>query len=132
MTKRSNQPDEASISGKSSAPIAQFHTKSISTKQKKTSPPAIPPIVGIGASAGGPEALEFFLKHVPVDSGIAFVVVQHLDPVNKSKLAEILQRVTTLNVAWAENLVRVNPDCVYVAPPNKLTCGKRTEQNYHS
>jgi len=120
MTKRSHQPDEASISGRSSAPIAQSHTKSISTKQKKTSPPAIPPIVGIGASAGGLEALELFLKHVPVDSGIAFVVVQHLDPVNKSKLAEILQRVTTLNVAWAENLVRVNPDCVYVAPPNKF------------
>ncbi|MDC8445326.1 MAG: EAL domain-containing protein [Nitrosomonas sp.] len=80
----------------------------------------MPPIVGIGASAGGLEALELFLKHVPDSSGIAFVVIQHLDPVNKSRLPEILQRVTALNVAWAENLVKINPDCVYVAPPDKL------------
>lgn len=120
MIKRSHQLTEVSVSRKSKASAAHPRSKSTSIKQKKTSPSAIPPIVGIGASAGGLEALELFLKHVPAGSEIAFVVVQHLDPVNKSRLAEILQRAKTLNVAWAENLVRVNPDCVYVAPPNKF------------
>ena len=50
------------------------------------------PIVGIGASAGGLEALELFLKHVPEGSGMAFVIVQHLDPTHKGIMAELLQR----------------------------------------
>jgi two-component system, chemotaxis family, CheB/CheR fusion protein len=52
------------------------------------------PIVGIGASAGGLEALEAFLRNVPEKSGIAFIVVQHLDPTRKGILAELLQRAT--------------------------------------
>ena len=52
------------------------------------------PIAGIGASAGGLEALEQFLSHVPEKSGIAFVVVQHLDPTHKGVMPELLQRVT--------------------------------------
>jgi two-component system CheB/CheR fusion protein len=50
------------------------------------------PIVGIGASAGGLEALELFLQNVPANSGMAFVIVQHLDPTHKAILAELLQR----------------------------------------
>nr|MCU0558207.1 hypothetical protein [Desulfobacterales bacterium] len=56
------------------------------------------PIVGIGASAGGLEALELFLKHVPEESGMAFVIVQHLDPTHKGILVELLQRVTRMPV----------------------------------
>ena len=52
------------------------------------------PIVGIGASAGGLEALELFLKHVPEGSGMAFVIVQHLDPTHKGIMVELLQRTT--------------------------------------
>ena len=52
------------------------------------------PIVGIGASAGGLEALEQFLKHVPEGSGMAFVIVQHLDPTHKGIMVELLQRAT--------------------------------------
>ncbi len=52
------------------------------------------PIVGIGASAGGLEALELFLKHVPEGSGMAFVIVQHLDPTHKGMMVELLQRTT--------------------------------------
>ena len=52
------------------------------------------PIVGIGASAGGLEALEQFLGHVPAGSGMAFVIVQHLDPTHKGIMAELLQRAT--------------------------------------
>ncbi len=79
-----------------------------------------PPIVGIGASAGGLEALEQFFSHIPSDSGIAFVVIQHLDPHHKSMLPGLLQRITSLDVSWAENHTKVNPNCVYVAPPNKF------------
>ena len=77
------------------------------------------PIVGIGCSAGGLEALEAFLGHVPVASGIAFVVIQHLDPVHESALAELLQRVTPMSVVQAGDCMAVKPDCVYVIPPNK-------------
>ncbi|HSV99294.1 MAG TPA: chemotaxis protein CheB [Sedimentisphaerales bacterium] len=77
------------------------------------------PIVGIGASAGGLEALERFLGHVPARSGMAFVVVQHLDPTHKGIMAELLQRVTGMKVAQVKDRTRVRPDCVYVIPPNK-------------
>ena len=77
------------------------------------------PIVGIGASAGGLEALEQFLKHVPEGSGMAFVIVQHLDPVHKGSMVEILQRSTGMQVLEAKEHQRVEPDCVYVIPPGK-------------
>src|SRR5579871_6536612 len=57
------------------------------------------PIVGIGASAGGLEALVNFFKHVPVDSGMAFVIIQHLDPTQKGMMPELLQRATAIKVA---------------------------------
>jgi two-component system CheB/CheR fusion protein len=76
------------------------------------------PIVGIGASAGGLEALELFFKGVPAVSGIAFVVVQHLDPTHKGMLVELLQRATAMPVLQASDRLRVAPDHVYVIPPN--------------
>lgn len=77
------------------------------------------PIVGIGASAGGLEALEAFLKHVPPHIGTAFVVVQHLDPTHKDVMVELLQRVSPLPVIQAKEGLKVDPDRVYVTPPNK-------------
>ncbi len=77
------------------------------------------PIAGIGASAGGLEALEQFLGHVPEQSGIAFVIVQHLDPTHKGIMPELLQRVTTMKVIQVQDRMQVKPDCVYVIPPNK-------------
>jgi two-component system CheB/CheR fusion protein len=77
------------------------------------------PIVGIGASAGGIEALELFLKNVPEGSGMAFVIVQHLDPTHKGIMAELLQRATPMKVMQVKDRTRVQPDCVYVIPPNK-------------
>lgn len=77
------------------------------------------PIVGIGASAGGLEAIEQVLGGVPVDSGMAFVIVQHLDPNRTGMLPEILQRSTPMEVRQAGNRVKVQPNCVYVIPPNK-------------
>ncbi len=77
------------------------------------------PMVGIGASAGGLEALEQFLSHVPAQSGIAFVIVQHLDPTHKGIMPELLQRTTTIKVLQAKDRLRVEPDHAYVIPPNK-------------
>ena len=75
------------------------------------------PIVGIGASAGGLMALEQFLLHVPLYSGLAFVIVEHLDPHRAGMLVELLQRHTPLPVVEARDQVQVEPDHVYVIPP---------------
>ncbi len=83
------------------------------------SPEADFPVIGIGASAGGLEALELFLRNVPKESGMAFVVVQHLDPTRKGFLADLLQRTTTMSVLQIQESTPVQPDCVYLIPPNK-------------
>jgi two-component system CheB/CheR fusion protein len=77
------------------------------------------PIVGIGASAGGLEALDQFLGRVPTGSGMAFVIVQHLDPTRKGIMPELLQRATGMKVIQVKDRTTVRPDCVYVIPPNK-------------
>ncbi len=77
------------------------------------------PIVGIGASAGGLKALELFLSNVPADSGIAFVIIQHLDPSHKGVMPELLQRATAMKVSQIKDRTKVLPNCVYVIPPNK-------------
>jgi two-component system CheB/CheR fusion protein len=77
------------------------------------------PIVGIGASAGGLEALEQFFENVPKNSGMAFVVIQHLDPNHVGIMPELLQRITTMKVLQVSDQLKVKPNCVYVIPPNK-------------
>ncbi|WP_222101906.1 chemotaxis protein CheB [Methylomonas koyamae] len=78
-----------------------------------------PTIIGIGASAGGLEAIEQFLSQVPPNCGAAFVVVQHLDPTHQCMLAELLQRVTPMKVTPVSEGIKVKADCVYVIPANK-------------
>ena len=77
------------------------------------------PIVGIGASAGGLEALEQFFGNMPKDSGMAFVVIQHLDPNHVGIMPELLQRITPMKVYQATDRLKVKPNCLYVIPPNK-------------
>ncbi|PKL40193.1 MAG: chemotaxis protein CheB [Candidatus Riflebacteria bacterium HGW-Riflebacteria-1] len=77
------------------------------------------PVVAIGASAGGLEALDIFLRSVPVNSGMAFVVVQHLDPNRQGLLPELLQRATPMPVKQVTDRLKVLPDHVYVIPPNR-------------
>lgn len=77
------------------------------------------PVVGVGASAGGLEALERFFNGVPRGSGIAFVVVQHLDPTRKGMLASLLQKATALTVTEAVDGMPIVADRVYVIPPNR-------------
>jgi PAS domain S-box-containing protein len=75
------------------------------------------PVVGIGASAGGLEALKAFLSAVPADTGMAFIIIQHLGPEQKSHLAELLAKQTAMRVIEAEQGLPVEPDCVYTIPP---------------
>ena len=77
------------------------------------------PIVGIGASAGGLEAFEAFFRACPANTGIAFVLVPHLDPNHQSLLTEILQRSTAMPVVEALDQVIVAADHVYIIPPNR-------------
>ena len=77
------------------------------------------PVVGIGASAGGLEAIEQFLRRAPQPSGMAFVIVQHLDPTHKGIMHELLGRATTMDVFQVKDRMRIKPNCVYVIPPNK-------------
>ena len=77
------------------------------------------PIVGIGASAGGLEAMDLFFKNMPENTGMAFIVVQHLDPNYVGILPELLQRNTKMKVLQADDGLKVKPNQVYVIPPNK-------------
>jgi two-component system CheB/CheR fusion protein len=81
-------------------------------------PSANTPVVGIGASAGGLEAFKQLIKHLPLDTGFAFVLIQHLDPAHYSALSEILGRETLLPVSEAKDGEIVEPNCVYVIAPN--------------
>lgn len=76
-------------------------------------------IVGIGASSGGIQAMQVFFEQVPPDSGMAYVVILHLSPEHDSKLAQVLQATCSIPVSQVTEKVLVEPDHVYVIPPNK-------------
>jgi two-component system, chemotaxis family, CheB/CheR fusion protein len=76
------------------------------------------PVVGIGASAGGLEAMTSLLKELASHLGMAYVLVLHLDPARESKVSEILARMTPIPVLQAQDGMRVEPDHIYVIPPN--------------
>jgi two-component system, chemotaxis family, CheB/CheR fusion protein len=76
------------------------------------------PVVGMGASAGGLEAFEQFFNNMPPDSGMAFVIVQHLDPTHKSILADLIKSYTRMEVTEVRDGMKVEPNTIYVIPPN--------------
>jgi two-component system CheB/CheR fusion protein len=76
--------------------------------------------VGVGASSGGLDAFKQLLKEIPLHSGLAFILVQHLDPSHDSILVEILQKFTSIPVREITNNLHVDPDHIYVIPSNKL------------
>ena len=77
------------------------------------------PIIAIGASAGGLEALEQFLTAAPTDADIAYVIIQHLDPNHKGMLPELLQRTTDMPVTQVTDLMYLRPNKIYIILPNK-------------
>jgi two-component system CheB/CheR fusion protein len=93
--------------------------------KEETNKPKIPsqnlfPVVGIGASAGGLEAFKKLITAIPEDSGMAYILVQHLHPGHESALPEILQRVSKIPVVEISDNVHVDPDNIYVIPSNKI------------
>jgi two-component system CheB/CheR fusion protein len=76
-------------------------------------------VVGIGASAGGMEAMVEILKNLSPDTGLAYVYIQHLSPDHKSSLTEILSRATSMKVEEAEHMLEIKTNHVYVIPPTK-------------
>lgn len=93
---------------------------SSSSNEEQVSDNALFPIVGMGASAGGLEAFRELLSHLPTDTGMAFVVIQHLSPHQKSLLTEILSRSTQMAVVEVQHGMVVEPNNVYVIPPNTM------------
>ncbi len=77
------------------------------------------PVVAIGASAGGLEAMMELLKYLPADTGMAFIYVQHLSPDHKSMLTEILSKKTKMIVQEIDDMDKIQPDNVFVIPYNK-------------
>ncbi len=77
-------------------------------------------IVGIGASAGGLEPLETLFKHMPENTGMAFVVVQHLSPDFKSQMEQLLSRKTAMPIYRVEDGIEIKPNSVYLIPPRKM------------
>jgi len=93
--------------------------QSKSTDQDAQANSDIFPVVGIGASAGGLEAFERFFTHLQPDTGMAFVVVQHLDPNHDSMLVELVERYTSVPVLRATHEAVVQPNTIYIIPPNR-------------
>src|ERR1044071_10065445 len=77
-------------------------------------------VVGIGASAGGLESLKEFFDSIRPDSGLAFIVIQHLAPSRDSYMAEILRSHTRMRVVEAKNNLTIEPNSVYTIPPNQF------------
>ena len=78
------------------------------------------PVVGVGASAGGLSAFKEFIQSIPEDSGMAYVLVQHLDPDHDSLLPELLQKVTEIPVLEISDEIEVEPNKIYIIPSNKM------------
>ena len=98
-------------------PIAK--TAQESNTESSNPPESNFPVVALGASAGGLEAFTQFLSKLPDKSGIAFVLVQHLDPSHRSSLVELLVKQSPIPIKEAEEGERVQPDRAYVIPPGK-------------
>src|SRR5437867_7320241 len=103
------------VGGRASEPPA---ASTLSWSARLAVPTSAFSIVGVGASAGGLEAFTELLKHLPLDSGMGFVLVQHLDPQHESALTHLLARATSMPVCEVTNNLRVEVNHVYVIPPN--------------
>ncbi len=77
------------------------------------------PIVAIGASAGGLEAASELFKHIPSDTGMAYVYIQHLDRDYKSKLAEIISKSASISVEQVKNNIQIERNKLYIIPPKQ-------------
>ena len=93
--------------------------KNKSKKGKIDKPQKKFPVVGIGASAGGFDALKKFFTAMPPEPDMVFVLVQHLDPTHESSMADIMGRYSQLKVLQAKDGVKLAPNHLYIIPPNR-------------
>jgi two-component system CheB/CheR fusion protein len=94
-------------------------TENISKKIKRDAAAHQFPIAGIGASAGGLEALEGLFSHMPSDSNSAFIVIQHLDPKHKSIMGSLLAKHTQMKILQIKDGMKIEKNCIYLNPPNR-------------
>ena len=135
MKAKKNPPSASTSSAK---PKSKKNTSAKSPEKKLPKAKSLT-IVGIGASAGGLEAFTQLLRNLPANTGMAFVLVQHLDPKHESMLTELLSQRTKMPVNEAKDGMAVEPDHVYIIPPNRdmtisrgvLGLGLRTEVRGH-
>src|SRR5450755_2881202 len=99
------------------APVAKTTAETTTALALSTAEDCAFAIVGVGASAGGLEAFTELLSHLPEDSGMAFVLIQHLDPSHESHLTELLSRVSKMPVCEVKGETRARANRVYVIPP---------------
>lgn len=107
---------------KMTPPTSPGQTRLSADEEHLDKPDAHPvrfPVVGIGASAGGLDAFKKFFSAMPRDSGMAFVLVPHLDPSHRSLMVELMVRQTAMHVCEATDGMPIEPNCVYIIPPNK-------------
>ena len=141
LSKRSGSPGETVGIPKrrTGAGIRKQDAASGAAKRPKTSTVASFPVVGLGASAGGLEAFSELLTNLPLDTGMAFVLVQHLDPKHESMLTDLLSRKTKMPVTEVNDGMVLERNTVYVIPPNtqmavlngKLSLIPRSERDTH-
>src|SRR6185436_17993161 len=117
----SRGPARSRIPGQRSPRKAESHVGATAVPEKRGTPrlSAPFPIVGIGASAGGLEAFRQLLGALPADTGMAYVLVQHLHPKHESILAALLSKATRMTVSEVTGDVRVEPNHIYVIPPSE-------------
>ncbi len=107
------------MAAKKSSPSLKKKPRRIGGPIRRTTSDRPSHIVGMGGSAGALEAFEQFFTHMPADSGLAFVLVPHLDPTHKGMMPELLGRYTSMRVVQAEDGMPARRNCVYIIPPNK-------------
>jgi two-component system, chemotaxis family, CheB/CheR fusion protein len=108
-------------SDKASSPDIMIPEESLKTPEEergKKTTDSLFPVVGIGASAGGLEALERFFANLASDTGMAFVIIVHLAPGQKSLMGELIGKYTKMNVLQIKDNMVIRPDTVYITPPN--------------
>ncbi len=114
------QPPDDLASQPATEPLAQPITNDPNNRNGPNDRDACFTVVGIGASAGGLEAFTQLITHLPPDTGMAVVLVQHLDPSQGSLLSDIIARTTSMPVQAVTDGIAIAPNQVYVIPPNTL------------
>jgi len=117
--KRQAAQKKARSVSKTDKPVKTKRPVKKSVAKTEPTKPVSFPIVGLGASAGGLEALESFFSNMPSDSNMAFVIIQHLSPKHKSIMASLLSKSTQMPVNEITSGMKIEPNRIYLNPPDK-------------